>query len=222
MYFRTTMFTAFVESPYRGLVENPKIEFTLKHDPSKLTYSGRMTLRTWMRAGYCNSPNGALGARWRLLMAALKAHYLMEQSSSRGFGISPIMRTGIETDHSEQYANINALALLSGAANSRAARIGPLSFFPSPEKFNFDRWGKIETVFRQPYEAGFYVPNDKFFLKAAVRELGHPLGDKGKIAEGLACIDRLLEFRVTAFRDQGDHGGRHYIFNFQQEEPCLR
>lgn len=221
MYFNTKMFTARTGTAYWRLLGDPKVEFTLTHDPSKLSDSARHRLRTWMRAGYCNSPTGEVGARWHMLMVALKADYIMEQPCNACFRVQPIERDGVQIDRSGQYEKINALFLLYAASkgwqkNGHSPIGPPLRLSQAYETVYLDSWGKIDSVFESaadhPRQNTRYEPH---LLKTVVRELGHPLGDKEKIAAAVKTICSPLTFKVTA-REARD--GRNYTLNFRQLE----
>jgi hypothetical protein len=204
------------------------VKFTLKYDPlgkNKLSHSGWMKMRTWMRKGYCDSPNGLLGAYWRMVMLGLKAEYLMAQPTDGAFYVEFIERDGVEIVRRGQIEQINSLFLIySGAKRwdlaSRYYPTGgpPFLMEPASDEHIFDTWGRI--VSKMVLGNGCSEPityGETPLLKAVVEQLGHPLGDKAGIERGLAAIEKPVEFLVTVRKNKTDKGP-HVVINFQQME----
>lgn len=211
MYFRNDMFVAQTQSPYSRLMKEAKVEFTLRHDPlAGMSRSMYARIRAWINAGYCSCPNGEAGARWRMLMLANQADYLFEQPSNRFFYIMFVERLGIDVNRQEQAEKINALVALYGASKEWK-NSPPLSINDLYEERQIDNWGRINTKLAiSGYYFGLITRSELHLLRSVVRALGHPLGDKARIAQAVESIANPLEFKVCACEVTQRNGTKRY------------
>lgn len=200
MYFSTRMFVVSTHTWWWRVVKNGMVEFDLHHDPELLSGSGRKAIQRWIRLGYCNSPDGELGARWQMLMWACKAAYVFEIPCSAMFKIHLIEKDGAQTMRTRELDRMNLLFRLYGAAHGFPMTSGDqLEVRELAPHLSFDTWGHSSLCISNAPNTT-QLQSVKFtrhpqLMKQFVHELGHPLGNAAGIARAMEALDKEIRFR---------------------------
>lgn len=199
MYLNTDILTARTGTGWWRLASHGKVELTMTHKPDQMTPYVRGTLRRWIRAGYCDAPNGEASKRWQLLMLMQKPRYLMQVSKGNygvGFQASLFNQPG-QVCWVPPMEHLNALLLLHNASLPSRMNHEPLSL--SIQKSDDEIRVGMDLISTNHLRVwhGFRLWEHKKLLKTFVRELGHPLGDKEAINRALKTIDEPSTMRVN-------------------------